>query len=70
MSCCRSLKQDWNPRLTEALAHLADLAYEEERWWAAEIARLARDMLAVSPGAVEVSAQANWPGCLARWRGG
>ena len=35
------LKQDWNPRLTEALAHLADLAYEEERWWAAEIARLA-----------------------------
>jgi tRNA(Ile)-lysidine synthase len=23
----------WNPGLTEALAHLADLSYEEERWW-------------------------------------
>jgi tRNA(Ile)-lysidine synthase len=50
-----SLKQGWNPRLTEALAHLADLAYEEERWWAAEIARLARQMLVVTPGAVEVA---------------
>jgi tRNA(Ile)-lysidine synthase len=51
------LKQDWNPRLAESLAHLADLAYEEERWWAAEVARLAERMLVVSPGAVEVSAR-------------
>ena len=50
------LKQDWNPRLTEALVHLADLAYEEERWWAAEIARLAGQILVRSPGAVEVAA--------------
>ncbi len=28
------LARDWNPRIGEALAHLADLAYEEERWWA------------------------------------
>jgi tRNA(Ile)-lysidine synthase len=27
------LKRDWNPRIGEALAHLADLAFEEERWW-------------------------------------
>jgi tRNA(Ile)-lysidine synthase len=50
------LKQDWNPRLTEALVHLADLSYEEERWWASEVARLAGQMLVRSPGAVEVPA--------------
>jgi tRNA(Ile)-lysidine synthase len=50
------LKQDWNPRLTEALVHLADLSYEEERWWAAEIAQLARQMFTCSLGAVEVPA--------------
>jgi tRNA(Ile)-lysidine synthase len=49
------LKQDWNPRLTEVLAHLADLAYEEERWWAAKVARLAQQLLVVTPGAVEVA---------------
>jgi len=27
------LAREWNPRVSEALAHLADLAYEEERWW-------------------------------------
>ena len=50
------LKQDWNPRLTEALVHLADLSYEEERWWAGEIARLAGQMLVRSPGAAELAA--------------
>jgi tRNA(Ile)-lysidine synthase len=62
------LKQEWNPRLTEALAHLADLAYEEERWWAAEVARLAREMLVVSSGAVEVRANdlARLPRAVAR----
>jgi tRNA(Ile)-lysidine synthase len=34
---------------------MADLAYEEERWWAGAIAGLAKEMLRVSPGAVEVS---------------
>ncbi len=62
------LKQDWNPHLTESLSRLADLAYEEERWWAAEIARLAEEMLAVSPGAVEVQARelARLPRAVAR----
>ena len=62
------LKQDWNPRLTEALVHLADLSYEEERWWAAEIARLGGKMFTCSPGAVEVPAQdlAQLPRALAR----
>ena len=50
------LKQDWNPHLTESLSRLADLAYEEERWWAAEIARLAHDELVVSKGAAEIPA--------------
>lgn len=50
------LKQDWNPQLAESLAHLADLAYEEELWWAAEIARLAEQLLVVTPGAVEIAA--------------
>jgi len=62
------LKQDWNPRLTEALVHLADLSYEEERWWAAEVARLAGQMFTGSPGAVEVPANdlARLPRALAR----
>jgi len=50
------LKQDWNPHIAESLSRLADLAYEEERWWAAEVARLARQMFVVTPGAVEVAA--------------
>jgi tRNA(Ile)-lysidine synthase len=49
------LKQDWNPNMAETLAHLADLAYEEERWWAEEVDRLAGELLVISPGAVEVS---------------
>jgi len=62
------LKGDWNPRLTESLAHLADLAYEEERWWAAEIARLGHHMFMSFPGAVEVLAQevAQLPRAVAR----
>jgi tRNA(Ile)-lysidine synthase len=27
------LRRDWNPQIDQALAQLADLAYEEERWW-------------------------------------
>ncbi len=32
------LTRDWNPQLPETLARLADLAYEEERYWSAEMA--------------------------------
>jgi tRNA(Ile)-lysidine synthase len=62
------LKQDWNPHITESLSRLAGLAYEEERWWAAEIARLAHQLLVVSTGAVEVSARelARLPRAVAR----
>src|SRR6185437_5512015 len=27
------LARDWNPNIGDALAHLGDLAFEEERWW-------------------------------------
>lgn len=62
------LKEDWNPGLPAALAHLADLAYEEELWWAGEIARLARQMFTRSPGSLEVSARelAQLPRAVAR----
>ena len=35
----------WNPRLKEHLAQMAELARDEEAWWAAEMARLAPEML-------------------------
>jgi tRNA(Ile)-lysidine synthase len=62
------LKQDWNPRLAESLAHLADLAYEEERWWAGEIARLAQAMFKSFPRAVEIPSNdlAQLPRAVAR----
>ncbi len=31
------LAREWNPRITESLAQLADLAFEEERHWAGEL---------------------------------
>jgi tRNA(Ile)-lysidine synthase len=30
------LAKEWNPRIVDSLANLADLAYEEELWWATE----------------------------------
>lgn len=35
----------WNPRIREKLAQMADLARAEEEWWAAEIDRLAGQLL-------------------------
>ena len=35
----------WNPRVKEHLAQMAELARDEEAWWAAEMARLAPQML-------------------------
>jgi tRNA(Ile)-lysidine synthase len=52
------LARGWNPRIVEILAHLADLAYEEERWWAGEIARLSAGVVVVSDGAVDLDARA------------
>jgi tRNA(Ile)-lysidine synthase len=37
--------QQWNPRIREHLANMAELAREEEAWWQAEISRLAPQLL-------------------------
>jgi tRNA(Ile)-lysidine synthase len=37
--------EQWNPRIREHLAAMADLARDEEIWWATEIARLASQLL-------------------------
>ena len=39
------LERDWNPELTEALGHLAELAREEENFWAVEVQRLERELI-------------------------
>jgi tRNA(Ile)-lysidine synthase len=51
------LEREWNPGIREALGRLADLAGEEERWWAAKIERLARKLCLESDGGVEVSVE-------------
>lgn len=50
------MEREWNPRIADALAHLADLAHEEERWWRGEIDRLAAGMLEHKSEGVEVRA--------------
>jgi tRNA(Ile)-lysidine synthase len=52
------MEREWNPRIADALAHLADLAHEEERWWRAEIDRLAGHLLQRRSEGVEVRADA------------
>ena len=49
------LTTQWNPRLTEALAHLADLSWEEERWWLSSESPLHAIQQACSAGGVESS---------------
>lgn len=39
------LLEGWNPRLKEHLAQMAELASDEEKWWQAEIARVAPQLL-------------------------
>lgn len=48
------LVRDWNPQIATALAQLADVAYEEEVWWAAELARNDSALIA-TPGSVELA---------------
>ncbi len=37
--------ENWNPQIREKLAQMAELARDEERWWAAELGRLAPQLL-------------------------
>jgi tRNA(Ile)-lysidine synthase len=39
------LLESWNPSLREHLAHMAELARDEEAWWQAEIARVAPQLI-------------------------
>jgi tRNA(Ile)-lysidine synthase len=48
------LAAEWNPSIVGALAQLADVAYEEERYWESEVTRLAGSVAKVDEGAVEV----------------
>jgi tRNA(Ile)-lysidine synthase len=52
------MEREWNPRVADALAHLADLAHEEERWWSAEIDRLADHLLQRRSESMEMRADA------------
>ncbi len=51
------LQRDWNPQLTSALAQLADLAFEEERWWHSEMEALLSNLCQPFGGGAEVSAK-------------
>jgi tRNA(Ile)-lysidine synthase len=50
------LSQVYNPRISESLAQLAEIACDEETWWAEEIAKIARRVLAPCPMGVEILA--------------
>jgi tRNA(Ile)-lysidine synthase len=52
------LARDWNPALTETLAHTADLSLAEEAYWQAEIDRLAGLHLTRRGHAILISAGA------------
>src|ERR1017187_7509071 len=52
------LAREWNPALTETLAHTADLSLAEEAYWQAEIDRLAERHLTRQGPAILVSAAA------------
>ncbi len=47
------LARNWNPKITDALAHLADLAHEEEQYWQSALDQL---NLIQSGGAIELPA--------------
>src|SRR5579872_924262 len=62
------LQREWNPGITEMLAHTADWALEEESYWETEIDCLAARHLIVKPPAVLLRADrlADLPGAAAR----
>ncbi len=62
------LSAEWNPRVRESLARLADLAHEEERWWRAHMDDLAARFLESRGEGVEfhVGAPARFPLAIQR----
>ena len=44
------LARDWNPRIVDALANLADLAVEEERRWDFELGTVGEEAIRLDPG--------------------
>ena len=62
------LAREWNPRISQALAHAADVAAEEEIWWEIEIQRIAGEVLFEVEGSLEAQAPkiASLPRALAR----
>lgn len=49
------LEREWNPQISESLAHLADLAFEEERYWDQQIAVIAASVLQETENAIELN---------------
>jgi len=62
------LAREWNPRISQALAHAADVAAEEAIWWEIEIQRIAGEVLFEVEGSLEAQAPkiASLPRALAR----
>jgi tRNA(Ile)-lysidine synthase len=56
------LRREWNPRISEALAQMAALAYEEEQWWAEQVSKVNP----VRGAEAEAAAIAALPAALAR----
>lgn len=50
------LADDWNPRIGESLAQLANLAHDEERWWRSYIDDLAPGIFLKRAGGIELRA--------------
>ncbi len=51
------LTEAYNPRVKEALANLADVSFEEETWWAGEMARAAPAVLKESAAGLELATE-------------
>ena len=52
------LARDWNPQVARTLAHLAELAHDEESWWTSEIDRIAATELTAHGNGIEMRADA------------
>ena len=48
------LEREWNPELRKTLAHLADLAGEEERWWTRKMLQITGKLVAERDGGFEI----------------